>query len=180
MRDGCIPLVVLLVISGRAGTSAGHAPENQPALLKITTKRSDDTVEVRRDKDKTLLIMKSPVGISQAIIQRASAQWPAAVVVRLHLKGLERFRASNGTVAVEAAVAMAEGELRVRRWKGNEIAIRDETSPLWTAIRVIGADGKPAQEIPLADGYFDVTLPKALFEGNPKSITLTWIDFYRN
>jgi hypothetical protein len=37
------------------------------------------------------------------------------------------------------------------------------------------------EESPLApkDGYFEMALPKAFFEGNPKSITLNWIDFYR-
>jgi hypothetical protein len=47
--------------------------------------------------------------------------------------------------------------------------------PLWTDIRIVGGDGKPAKEIPLKDGHFEM----ALFEGNPKAITLTWIAFYR-
>ena len=35
--------------------------------------------------------------------------------------------------------------------------------------------------LPLKDGYyFEMLLPKAFFEGNPKAITLNWIDFYRN
>ena len=46
-------------------------------------------------------------------------------------------------------------------------------------IRIVGGDGRPAQELPLKDGYFEMTLPRAFFEGNPKSITLNWIDFYR-
>ena len=51
--------------------------------------------------------------------------------------------------------------------------------PLWTEIRAVGADGKPADAIPLKGGYFETQLPKAFFEGNPKSITVTWIDFFR-
>ena len=38
---------------------------------------------------------------------------------------------------------------------------------------------KPAKEIPLKGGYFELPLPRALFEGNPKSITVSWIDYYR-
>jgi hypothetical protein len=65
-------------------------------------------------------------------------------------------------------------------WKdGKEDAPLDEKSPLWTDIRIVGGDGKPARALPLKDGYFEVVLPKAFFEGNPKSITLNWIDFYR-
>jgi hypothetical protein len=33
--------------------------------------------------------------------------------------------------------------------------------------------------IPLKEGYFELQLPNVLFEGNPKSITINWIDFYR-
>ena len=40
-------------------------------------------------------------------------------------------------------------------------------------------DGKPAREFPLKDNYFEVTVPRAFFEGNPKTITVGWIDFYR-
>ena len=69
----------------------------------------------------------------------------------------------------------------VRLWKdGKEDAPLDAKSPYWMEIRIVGGDGKPAKEIPLKDGYFEMPLPKAFFEGNPKSITVNWIDFYRN
>jgi hypothetical protein len=34
--------------------------------------------------------------------------------------------------------------------------------------------------LPLKDGYFEINLPRAFFEGSPKEITMGWIDFYRN
>jgi hypothetical protein len=158
----------------------GDAPRDQPAKFKITTKRKDDAVEVQADKDKTLFVIKSPFGISQALIEREGEKWPDAVVLRLHLKGLSSFRASNGNVRLDAAVSIQEGKVKMRLWKdGKEDAPLDEKSPLWTAIRILGGDGKPAKELPLKDGYFEVVLPKAFFEGNPKAITLNWIDFYR-
>ena len=74
-----------------------------------------------------------------------------------------------------------DGKQRVRLWKdGKEDSPLDSNSPLWMEIRMVGGDGKPAKEIPLKDGYFEMQLPKAFFEGNPKSITVNWIDFYRN
>jgi hypothetical protein len=48
------------------------------------------------------------------------------------------------------------------------------------AIRMVGGDGKPAKDIPLKDGFFEMQLPEAFFEDNPKSITVNWIDLYRN
>jgi len=47
------------------------------------------------------------------------------------------------------------------------------------AIRLIGRESKPVAKIPLEDGNFEIQLPKALFEENPKSIRINWIDFYR-
>jgi hypothetical protein len=181
MTASRISLAVLLVISGIALADDGDVPSDQPAKFKITTKRKDDSVEVSSDKDKTVFGMKSPFGISQAVIEREGEKWPEAVVLRLHLKGLERFRASNGKVTVDAAVSSQEGKVQVRIWKdGKEDAPLDEKSPFWTAIRIVGSNGKPAKELPLKDGYFEMALPRAFFEANPKSITLNWIDFYRN
>jgi hypothetical protein len=180
MKASRIPLAVLLVVS-RIALADDGAPKDQPAKFKITTKRKDDTAEVQADKGKVVFIIQSPFGISQAVIDWEGAKWPEAVVLRLHLKGLESFRASNGKVTVDAAVGIQEGQVKVRIWKdGKEDAPLDEKSPFWTVIRIVGGDGKPAKELPLKDGYFEVTLPRAFFEGNPKSITLNWIDFYRN
>jgi hypothetical protein len=149
--------------------------------FKIMTKRKDDSVEVREEKAKIVFVIKSPVGISQAVIEREGEQWPDAVVLRLHVKGLERFRASNSKVTVDAAVSSQEGKLKVRLWKdGKEDAPLDQKSPFWTAIRMVGGDGKPAKQLPLKDGHFEMALPRGLFEGNPKSITLNWIDFFRH
>jgi hypothetical protein len=152
-----------------------------PPRLKITTKKQDDTVEVRSDKDRTLVVVRSPSGISQAIIERQDVNWPKVVVLRLHLKGLENFRVSSGKVRLDGAVSIQEGKPKVRLWRdGKKDAPVDEKSPLRTETRIVGGDGKPARELPLKDGYFEFTLPRAFFEGNPKAITVQWIDFYRN
>jgi hypothetical protein len=152
MKARRIPLFVLLIISGSALADDGDVPSDQPAKFKITTKRKDDTVEVRADKEKTVFGVKSPFGISQAVIEREAETWPAAVVLRLHLKGLESFRASNGKVTVDAAVSSQEGQMKVRIWKdGKENAPLNEKNPFWTVIRIVGGDGKPAKE-PTAQG----------------------------
>jgi hypothetical protein len=157
------------------------AADDHARKFKITTRRKDDSVKVQEDKAKVVFIVKSPFGISQAVIERRGEKWPGAVVLRLHLKGLESFRASNGKVTINAAVSRPEGKLKVRIWKdGKEDAPLDAKSPFWTAIRIVGGDGKPAKRIPLKGGYFEVSLPRVFFEGNPKVITLNWIDFYRN
>jgi hypothetical protein len=65
-------------------------------------------------------------------------------------------------------------------WKdGKQKVGLDEKSPFWMDIRMLGSDGKPARKFPLEEGYFEMALPKAFLDANPKSITLTWIDSYR-
>lgn len=167
--------VVLLVALGSLA-----AADEPPTKFKITTKRKDDAVEVRAEKDRTVFTVTSPFGISQAVIERTDDKWPEAVVLRLHLKGLESFRASNGKVTLDAAVSVDKGKAKLRLWKdGKEDAPLDEKSPFWVDVRILTGDGKLARELPLKDGYFELALPKAFFEGNPKAITLNWIDFYR-
>jgi hypothetical protein len=181
MKGFLVLSAIILAMSVLALADDGDAPKDQPAKFKITTKRKDDAVEAQSDKDKTVFDVKSPFGIGKAVIERLVDEWPKAVVLRLHLKGLESFRASNGKETVDAAVSIHEGRTKVRMWKdGKEENPLDEKNPFWTDIRIIGGDGKPAKEIPLKDGYFEMTLPQAFFDSNPKSATLNWIDFYRN
>ena len=171
---------VALVLLVSAGGVAVAVACGQPSEYKITTKRKNDAVEVRAEKDRTVFSVKSPFGISQAVVERKAGKWSEAVVLRLHLKGLENLRVSNGKVTLAAAVSVQDSKPKVRLWKdGREDAPLDEKSPFRMDIRILTGDGKPAKELPLKDGYFEIALPKAFFEGNPKSITLNWIDFYR-
>ena len=165
----------LLVLAVAMTTAAG---DDKAPPFKITTKRDNDRVEVKAEKDKTMFSVHSPFGISNTAIERTSEKWPDAVVLRLHLKGLESFRVTNDKVKLEASVSSQDG--KVRLWNhGKEDAPLDTKSPYWMEIRLVGGDGKPAKAIPLKDGYFELALSKAFFEGNPKTITLNWIDFYR-
>ncbi len=146
--------------------------------FRITTKGDDDKVEVKVEEGKTHFTVQSPVGISQAIIERSGDNWPTTVMLRLHLKGLEKFKVTNGKDTLEAAVSSQDA--KVRLWKdGKEDSPLDSKHLYWMQIRLVGKDGKPVRAIPLKDGHFEMQLPKPLFEGNPKSITVNWIDFYR-
>ena len=169
---------IAVLLAGLVLTAFIVVPESDSPRFDITTKNQDDTVEIRADKDKATFVVKSPSGISEAVIERQDETWPKVVALRLHLKGLENFRVSNGKVRLDAAVSSQTG--KVRLWKDRkEDAPLDAKSPFWAEILIVGGNGKPAQEIPLKGGYFEVTLPRALFEGNPKTITVGWIDFYR-
>lgn len=170
-----IQYLVILVVTF---LSAGCAIAADESPFKITTKRGDDKIEVTARNDKAVISVHSPVGISQAVIERSDEQWPDTVILRLHLKGLEGLKISNGKITHEAAVSSQDGTVRL--WENDkENSPLDSLSQYWTEIRLIGKDGKPTKGAPSDDGYFEMQLPGALLEGNPKSITINWIDFYR-
>ena len=144
------------------------APKNSSDRYQISARRKSDTVTVEATKERTVFVVKSPAGISHASIERLDEGWPKSVVLRLHLKGLEGFQVTNGKVTREAAVSSQEKPPKVRLWKdGKEDDPLTEKSPFWTDILIVG-------------GTFEIALPKAFFEGSPKTITLHWIDFYRD
>ena len=153
---------------------------DQQPVFEVATKKSEDRLMVALKGGTAIYTVTSPSGTGSGTISLAKGQWPEAVVLRLNLKGLDSFRASNGKVTLAAAMSRSNQGQRVRLWKDSqENAPLDEKNTLWTDIRIVGEDGKPAKEIPLKDGFFEVVLPKAFFESNPKSITVEWIDFYR-
>ncbi len=166
-------VAVMAAVLSIGGTNAVNEPQ-----FKITTKRDNDKVEIKVESDKAVFSVHSPFGISQTVIERADENWSGIVMLRLHLKELEDFKVTNGDITIEAAVSSQDG--KVRLWKdGKEDSPLDAKSPYWTEIRMFSDDGKPTTSIPVTDGYFEIQLPKALFEDNPKSITVNWIDFYR-
>lgn len=146
----------------------------------ITTKRPDDRVEVKVEKGTATFSIQSPFGISRAIIQRKNEPWPDRMLLRLHLKGMEHILLMNDRIKIEGSIGIQDGKPLVRLWKdGKEDSPLTSKSPFWIDVRILGRDGNPATELPLKDGYFELQLPAAIFEGNPLSITVEWIDFYR-
>ncbi len=123
--------------------------------FKITAKRSDDLVEVKSNDDKTLLVIRSPFGISNATIERTTEQWPDKVVIQLRLKGLESLKLSTDKLKLEASVSSHDGNVRL--WKdGKEDSPLDSKSPYWMEIEMLGSDGEPTKAIPLKDGSFEM------------------------
>ena len=155
----------------------GSSSDSKEPKFKTSARKDGDSIDVQMDKGKATIVVKSPSGISAGTIERQEESWPEKVVVRMHLKGLESFKVSNGKVTLDVAVS---GQVKVRQWKdGKEGDELDAKSNYWMDVSAIGADGKPTKQLPLQQGYFEIALPKAFFEGNPKSIDLKWLYFLR-
>jgi hypothetical protein len=158
----------------------GSAADDRTPKFNVKTRKMADTVQIEGDQARVVLSVKSPSGIGSAIIDRVEKSWPGAVALKLHLGGLESLVISNGKEKLSVAVSSQDGKPRVRVWKDDkEGEPLDSKSSHWMEVRIVGADGKPAEALPLKNGTFEMTLPRALLEGNPPSLTVQWIDFYR-
>ena len=166
-----------------AAQEKGKPPEKGPPTprFKVTLRRADDTWGVKMSGPVAVFSLKSPKGISRAVIERLDKEWPKVVVLYLHLKGLEDFRVTNGKVTLHAAVKVQDDKLVMRQSKKDQEEMRlQKTDSLWMNICPMTSDGKETTKLPPTDGYFEITLPTSLFQDNPKSITVHWIDFFRN
>jgi hypothetical protein len=103
-------VAVMVAVLSTGCTNAVEEPQ-----FKITTKRADDRVDVKVEKDKAVVSVHSPFGISQVVIEQTDGNWPDIVMLRLHLKGLENFKVTDGIITLEAAVSSQDGKVRI--WK---------------------------------------------------------------
>ncbi len=171
---GSIVTLVMTMTTLIGQAFAGDAPK-----FKITTKRSDDRIVVKYSDTKVLFVVQSPTGIGSGTIERTTERWPDSVVLQLRLNGLESFKLLSDKLKLDASISSQNGDVRL--WKdGKEDEPLDAKNPYWMEIRIQDAEGKPTKVFPLKGGFVEMQLPKSLLERNPKSLTLHWIDFYRN
>ena len=167
--------LILLLIAAEIAAFESSAP------LTIKTKKETDQVEIQVHESRVVISIVSPSGISQASIKRTGDKWPESLWLRLHLTGLERLQVSNSKLKLSAAVSQVQGKIQIRNWcDDKEEQTLNDRSPFWLDVRMIGREGKPAANLPLKNGYFELLPPKGFFAENPESIQIDWIDFYRS
>jgi parallel beta-helix repeat protein len=169
-------------IQGPAGVVANNVVKSDDvgALAKpgfhATVGRMDTRIRFLTEGDASVFDITSATGIDKATIKRETDEWPQTILVRLHLGGLELFRAGGKETAIEWSVASTEKhEARSSLVDGKRVADLKTDSPYYSEVRIVGG----VKQIPLQDGYFEIPLPAKLLEGNPVTISLEWIDFYR-
>jgi acetyl esterase len=150
--------------------------EKQAAAFAITTKKPDDRIETKVGADSVVFDIRSRSGIGGATIAPQNGKWPATVVLRLHLGGLESFDVSNGKIKLAGSVLSHSGNTkRLHLTEGGDGKEREAG----TEIKVLDAAGNSVQGLPGKDGCFEIALPKALLESQPPSLDVGWIDFFR-
>lgn len=93
-------------------------------------------------------------GIGSATLSLSQGEWPESIAVRLYLRGLEGFTATNGTTTID------RHQLNVQAFDRN----------------MMPSDQKYLME---DAGYYEVRLPRSLFTEDTTEIRIQWVDFYR-
>jgi hypothetical protein len=140
--------------------------------LDASVRREDSTIRFSTEGDRTVITIESAFGIDTAIIKRQSDHWPAEMIVRARLKGLESFKLGCNESAVQWSASREESApTRVSHWRGREEVPIGNKHPLFTEAHYVAGDAE--------SGYFEIPLPASFFANNPSEVTLAWIDFYR-
>jgi SAM-dependent methyltransferase len=173
-------------IMGKGAISAEDERVGQGVWLlfekkpEITTRKEEDKVTAQLKDGKMIYTIASPSGIGAASITPWKG-WAKNVVLRLNLRGLESIKVSNGRVDLRASVLSHSGNPRLLTVKAEDGDKKvEQGSDYWTEVRAFDAKGKPVEGLPGEGGYFELELPSALLDGPPRSLTIDWIDFYRN
>ncbi|MCL4859065.1 MAG: hypothetical protein KJZ93_06645 [Caldilineaceae bacterium] len=150
-------------------------------LAVVAVARDDDRITWAVSEDRVRFDIYSTSGIGRATVHMVADPYPAQIVLRFHLRGLEELRfvyqttvisvavASIGERAVHQQVALGEGEAQT-------IA---PDSPYWMKT-TLGMDQPPSSNPGSSiDGYVDVELPSNFLQGEETTFSIAWIDFFR-
>ena len=120
-------------------------------------------ISVTENDGRVIFDITDKFGIGGGSINLGAGKWPAQVLVRMHLAGLEGFE-----VAVDGKKISDKGfNVRMLDTKGRLLKGRYlKTS----------TDGYLVGRIA---GYYEVEIPQEILVGGAKNINLNWVDFYR-
>ncbi len=174
-------LILFLFLSGCLISQ----PEKAPLPEKLTVELSgptkqDDSIGISVEDDITVLNIHSRSGIGAAKISPTPVGWPAKLIFRLHLRGIESFIVDNGLVTVNfymQSTAPYMGRSSIK-YKNKRESIITAYSPYWMPVDVI-SENNGTNLIPLQSGYFEVKIADVILQDNPNSLFIRGIDFYR-
>ncbi|MBW7883359.1 MAG: hypothetical protein H3C34_12115 [Caldilineaceae bacterium] len=155
-------------------------PSSSPAITATTAQASDHIALLPTESGVTAEI-ESPSGIGSAILNFAGSPLPSTVTLRLHLQGLESLSIDNGAVTLEIAItsmAPYTTHQTIRPVAAASSQPIDPHDPAWAQVEIVSARGATPQ-IPVEDGYIDVTLPSGFVNEAQRTLDIRWVDFYR-
>ena len=162
-------------------TACASQPVNAQAqtepVFSAAAKNPDDQIAFQHKDNTTTIEIHSPLGIGSAKFKLESGAMPEAIILQLHLKGLENFRLISAQHSVSASVSSGEGfkAQSQRKISGNSEQVMLAFDALWLDIEIKSSSPK----VPLTEGYFEIVFPKEFVQETGNSFEIQWIDFYR-
>lgn len=159
-------------------TACIRSNESDPQFS-VTSSEPGDTITITYKDNISIIDINSPSGIGSARVDFVSGPFPQKIIARLHLKGLEEFRllyADTVIIASASSGSAFNNDNQRILLSGTEEPILPG-QPLWMEIRIVS--DQTAQNIPLDEGYFEVTFPQEFMENAGNSFEIQWVDFFR-
>ena len=166
----------LLLVSCASGPLGMQTQE--PGFI-VITKNLEDKVSIRYENGTALIDIQSPTGIGSASFELDSGEMPDNMTLRLHLKGLEQFRLKSAQDQIAASISSAgaiQDESQTILSSGTETPLLPG-HPLWMQIEIVSS--RAEKNIPLKEGYFEVSVPDKFLRNAGTTFEVEWIDFYR-
>jgi hypothetical protein len=143
--------------------------EELPPIAELTFQTREST------KEKLVTEISSLRGIGRGAIAAPGDSWPDEVILQLHLRGLESLSVEADGVIWEVNVSSSPKFTVTSRYTN-----ADQASVTEEPIVYVMPDKQSVSTIPLPEGqFFEIVLPRKLFDSNPAEIKLAWVDFYR-
>jgi len=172
---GCVVFALFcLVATSFAGIKGGSKeqsltePNKSGVRFQLDYKKKGPHEAIRQIKvshqaDTTVFHVADQFGIGNATIKLVTGKWPAKVLVRLHLGGLEGFSLTAG----DKVLSRSDLQVRMLDAKGKALPGRYLLKP---------TDANASKRVA---GYYEVELPAMLLTATVKEVKLSWVDFYR-
>lgn len=171
--------VVLLCASMvLAACSAGSGSSGEDEVeYHISSLRPSAQVSADNEGGKGIFEIYSDNGIGSATVRLVSGEWPASIVLRFHLQGLESLQFAYNDATVHVSVNTQAVVLQSVSRNGAEEAI-ENGSRYWMPVSFMDRSGT-AVERPVSGGTIEVVAPANFLSGDYAEFTINWIDFYR-
>ncbi len=164
-------------------------------MIELSLDRPEyNSAVVTIEDGRALIDVTDRQGINGLNARLTQGEWPAEIVVRLPLRGLEQLWIHYGDLAISTGVSSTGAPTPLTITVVDEAGNTQSASPsadiYYPSIRAITPDDtfaigplaageRPA--IPLPEGStIEITLPPAFFREAHDSFSMQWIDFFRN
>lgn len=182
LLGSCLAMMATLLACVPPADTAGEATvpvDASPTVIEAAPTRPGDRVDVQIVGGTATLDITSQTGIGGATVNVVSGPYPAALVFQLHLRGLEQFRLTYGTITIDVAVANDGSNLsRQSLIQGSTEQPLTPESPYWIPVKVTTVPGSTGQS-GLSEKTYMLSAPPDFLQTQPPTFAINWIDFFR-